>query len=525
MSDPVKDTIDGAPEYQAKSIDLKAAKLSQRDALLSVADAAQVWRTPEGETYATVPVAGHVEHHAIKSQSFKDWLLSTLARDYCQNGRPAAANSNTIRDVMAAIEARAFTGERHKAALRVAGHNGSIYIDLGGSDWSAVEVDRDGWRIVSRPPVPIVRARKTAAFPMPTKPGSLLPLRRLLDRLSDDDFVLLVAWALGALYPSGPFAILTLSGEQGSGKSTMARLARRLTDPTSGDLLQPPGDDRDLIAAARNNRVLAFDNISALRADLADAICRISTGGELGGRALFSDHEQATFRADRPIILNGIPDLASRGDLASRSILLRLLPLISRKTESDIAVETEAALAPAFGALLDALSAALKAMPSTPTPNVRMADWARLIVAAEPALGWRSGTFLGALSRNASIAAGALVEGDLVASAIRTFAADNQSGWRGRMSELLATLSEAIPDQAKRSGDWPANARWFSDRLKRCAPALRGMGIHVTTREAASGTMVEIAPLAPQALESEAGPHRANGTNGASGAKSQVYTL
>ena len=526
MSDgnDIKQALDQAPEYRPQPIDLNAAKLSQRDALLDVADAGTVWRTPEGETFATVPVAGHVEHHAVRSQNFRDWMLSTLACQYEQNGRPASANGNTIRDVLIAIEARAYTEARHKAALRVVKHGDSIFIDLGGANWEAVEVQRTGWRIVPCAPVPIIRARKTAPFPIPAKPGDLAPLRRILGQLSDADFVLMIAWALGALYPIGPFPILILSGEQGSGKSTLARLARRLADPTHGDLLQPPGDDRDLIAAARNNRVLAFDNISSLKPDLADALCRVSTGGELGGRALFSDHDQATFAATRPIILNGIPDLASRGDLASRSVLLRLPPLDNRKTESDIAVEIEAALAPAFGALLDALAVALATMPNVPTPKVRMADWARLVVAAEPALSWRAGTFLAALSGNAAIATGALVEGDLVASAMRAFASDNAGGWRGRMSELRAVLSETIPQETRRSGDWPGNARWFSDRLRRVAPALRAMGVNVATRETSKGTIVEIAPLAPQRHETATECFAVNGASGANGANSQAST-
>ena len=66
---------------------------------------------------------------------------------------------------------------------------------------------------------------------------------------TDEEFTLFVAWCLGALLPRGPYPILILSGEQGSGKSTLARLAQRITDPVTGDLLQPPGDDRDLIAA------------------------------------------------------------------------------------------------------------------------------------------------------------------------------------------------------------------------------------------------------------------------------------
>jgi hypothetical protein len=50
--------------------------------------------------------------------------------------------------------------------------------------------------------------------------------------------------------------------------------------------MQPPREDRDLITAARNNHVLAFDNLSAVSAELADSLCRLATGGDIGGRLL-----------------------------------------------------------------------------------------------------------------------------------------------------------------------------------------------------------------------------------------------
>ena len=46
-------------------IDLKKEGLTQRDALLQVCDDATVWRSTEGEAFVTVPVDGHLEHHAV----------------------------------------------------------------------------------------------------------------------------------------------------------------------------------------------------------------------------------------------------------------------------------------------------------------------------------------------------------------------------------------------------------------------------------------------------------------------------
>ena len=255
-----------------------------------------------------------------------------LACRFTQGGRPAAVNENVMRDALGFVEARAMhTGATYPAALRSTEHDGAIYFDRGTDDWSVICVTARNWSIIPTSPIPILRSKRTAPFPTPAPHGDFAPLRRLLEHLDDDTFTLFVAWCLGALLPNGPHPILVLSGEQGSGKSTLARLAQRIADPIRGDLLQPPGNDRDLIAAAKSNRVLSFDNLSGISPDLADSMCRLATGSEIGGRALYSDHDTASFAACRPLVINGIPDLAARADLADRSIVLRLANLPARR--------------------------------------------------------------------------------------------------------------------------------------------------------------------------------------------------
>ena len=325
--------------FESSIVDLKEAGLSQREALLSVCDRAEMWQSPDGDVYASVPVENHVEHYELVSPAFRSWMLTELARSFHHNGRPASTTESTVRDARMSLEARALEANlKHATGLRVVEHEGVTYIDGGTPDWSAIAISGEGWEIVPRPPIPILRGKKADAFPDPAMPGDFGPLRVLLGHLDDSTFILFISWCLGALSAVGPYPILILGGEQGSGKSTLARLAQRLTDPTTGDLLQPPKDDRDLVAAARKRRVLAFDNISSLSSDLADSLCRLATGSEIGGRALFTDHDTATFSACRPIILNGIPDLAARGDLAERAITLRLGKLSTLITERDVAV-------------------------------------------------------------------------------------------------------------------------------------------------------------------------------------------
>ena len=62
-------------EFDQNSIELKEAGLSQRDALPQVSDKAEIWRSPDGKTHASVPVGDHFEHHRLNSRSFRDWML------------------------------------------------------------------------------------------------------------------------------------------------------------------------------------------------------------------------------------------------------------------------------------------------------------------------------------------------------------------------------------------------------------------------------------------------------------------
>ena len=78
------------------------------------------------------------------------------------------------------------------------------------------------------------RRTKTAEpLPEPVKGDAgkgLSTLSRFLN-MGEGDFVLCVAWLLASLRDTGPYPLLVLTGEQGSAKSTAAKLLRSLVDP------------------------------------------------------------------------------------------------------------------------------------------------------------------------------------------------------------------------------------------------------------------------------------------------------
>jgi hypothetical protein len=59
---------------------------------------------------------------------------------------------------------------------------------------------------------------------------------------------------------------------------------------------------------------------------MADALCRLATGGGYAIRRLYTDADEALFEAQRPVLLTGIEELPLRGDLIDRALMLTLPP-------------------------------------------------------------------------------------------------------------------------------------------------------------------------------------------------------
>ena len=163
--------------------------------------------------------------------------------------------------------------------------------------------------------------------------------------------------------------------------------------PLSGN----PKDKADLITEANNNWVVALDNLSYLSADISDALCRLSTGGGIKARKLYTDIEEMSVNIQRPVILNSINEIVLRGDLIERCIFIEL-PVVEdskRKSEREFWNRFEQVRPKIFGALVNALSVALKNLSTTKLERLpRMADFALLATSVECAFGWQDGDFM-----------------------------------------------------------------------------------------------------------------------------------
>jgi hypothetical protein len=256
--------------------DVPAKRTSQSARLVQVArDTGAEWFHDDDQAYVRVSVSDHFETYPLRSRVGRGWLqrLFFAATEGCPSAQSMA-------DALHSLEALALCGPDHRVHVRVAAMEDGIYIDPGDPTWQVVHISATGWRRVSDAPVRFRRPKAFMALPSAQVGGTVTALRPFVN-LSDDDFVLFVAWLTAALRGRGPYPVLIVNGDEGAAKSTLARIAKALIDPQTPLLRTAPRDPRDLMIAAEHNHLLAFDNLSGLSDWLSDALCRFGDGWRL----------------------------------------------------------------------------------------------------------------------------------------------------------------------------------------------------------------------------------------------------
>ena len=471
---------------KARKAALPQEDQTQSQRLVELAVEADLFHDLDGNPFATFKVDEHYETWQVKSKGFKNHLKH---RFYQETSRPPSAQA--IQDALGVIEAKAqFEGKEKTVHIRVAGKDDSIYIDMTNDRWEVIEVNPSGWQIIQHPPVKFRRTKGMAPLPYPTDNGSLEALRQYLNLLNPEDFRLIVGWLISVLKGTGPYPVLVLTGEQGSAKTTVGRILKALVDSATSPLRTTPKEVRDLMIAANNGWVIAFDNLSGLPIWISDAICRLATGGGFSTRTLYEDDEESIFNATRAIILNSIDDIVTRHDLADRSIIINLKPIPAdqRMTEKDLWDNFNDDAPGILGALLSAVSCALRNIGATKLDRLpRMADFATWVVAAEGSLPWEPGEFMKQYDSNASEAVELALDADILATAVRSLMVVNKNGWKGTATELLKYLNDKAEEQTKRQKQWPKAANALMSKLKRSATALRTSGIEIETSRDSHG--------------------------------------
>jgi hypothetical protein len=408
---------------KSKGIDTEGEGKSPKvfDLLMTIVSELHLFKEDNefGATYADVTIDGVRRTYKVRSSDFKAWLTGELYRRF-----EKPANSEAMETCLKICEAQSMT-TIGKVWFKTATHDGKVYLDLCNDHWQAIEVSKDGWRVVDSVDLPVrfIRSPVQRELPIPnrenytnlenytittqletspraknvvnvvnvvnsqSKSGKKNRLNKLWELLpfAPESQPLVIAWLLSCLVPTGEKPILVLSAPKGSGKSTIARFLVNLIDSTKADLLPSVGDRRALAVQSRHRWIFAYDNLTYLSVEQQDALCCTSTGAGYMERKLFTDDEVNFVEYRRPQILTSVDLVPTRSDLLDRCLLVKLNPIpeCDRKTAEELEALFTASRSEILGALLDLLSVALGNLDSVNQPLQRMASFHKLGLAAK----------------------------------------------------------------------------------------------------------------------------------------------
>lgn len=109
----------------------------------------ELWHSPDQDGFITIEVNGHRENHSLKTKHVRRWMSKQF---YEEEGK--VPHNQALQDALSLLEGKAtFEGAEYPVYIRIAGHEGNIYIDIGDESWDAIEVTPNGWQIIPEAPV------------------------------------------------------------------------------------------------------------------------------------------------------------------------------------------------------------------------------------------------------------------------------------------------------------------------------------------------------------------------------------
>lgn len=462
---------------------------SQVTQLIEIGLSAELFcdRFGDAKPYASVEVNGHTETMLAEGSAFRDYIAASyFAGSGKGAGRAALADAQTTLAAYAKASAR-----RHPVYLRVGKDSaGNIVLDDGSAAHGAYVITPRGWSHRAAAPVRFRRPATMREYPRPAASDFARLWRHV--NVREQDQPLIAGFMLAALNPDGPYPPLLMTGEQGSGKTANTRAIKALIDPAGGSV-RAARDVSSLIVTASHGWLVTADNTSGVTPEMSDLICVFATGGGFTDRKLYTDNDECLIELQRPVILNGIDEIASRPDLGERAIHCEVPRLETRQTEADLGSAFVGDGPHIFGALLDGVSLALADFRDIDIgPLPRMADFAKWAAAGMPALGFTADQFVEAYRSNQSQGASAGLEASAVAQAVEDFLESHAGHWLGSSVDLLRQLGYTVGEYERRLQAWPKSAKGLINALRRIAPALRGRGIELRHFRGRDGRFIEL---------------------------------
>lgn len=264
-------------------------------------------------------------------------------------------SASMVDNVIEAVQALAKHYAKHvDTNVRCYFKDNALYYDLRDSLGRVAIINANGLEIKEQdiPCLPLYRKGMATLIPSHNTWQLLLDNLNLAFKDQDDNEIpkhkidMIIKVVTTALFFEHiPKPILCIIGDEGSGKTTLANIVKKIIDPEDETLLKQnetislPKEDKDFKALVKTDYCLAFDNLNKISKDISDLLCRLSTGGKITHRALYTDVSQSSVNIRRAIILTARHIPSQESDFLDRVIMFRCERIDKTKirTEEELA--------------------------------------------------------------------------------------------------------------------------------------------------------------------------------------------
>jgi len=278
-------------------------------------------RTTIDEKFVDIKI-GSQEFNIYISKDFKDKYGTVLRNQYLKD----------ISEIMKGTAVH--DGPEFNLDVRITkSGNKSIHYDL--RCGKIVHIFEHDWEIID-PPYPMFkkfRHQKEQCLPVKSSINEFENIDQFINIDNEEQKFLFKVNLITCFIPGFPHPIEFLHSEQGSAKSTLTKIKKGLVDPSILNSISL-SKDNDLIQAVSHHYFPTFDNLSGLKKNTSDLLCRFVTGEGYSKRRLYTNDDDFIYQFMRCITLNGINQVATQPDLLDRGLIFELKRIPPEKLNS-----------------------------------------------------------------------------------------------------------------------------------------------------------------------------------------------
>ncbi|WP_243438177.1 hypothetical protein [Fundidesulfovibrio soli] len=480
-----------------------ARKTSTSQAFDTIMKGIKLFPDRSGMVYAKASVHNATAFMDVNGEQFENFLNAELYAATSEFPAPTSVKS--------AIRIATYLGKANPPEdvfLRFGVLNNVHMLDLRNSLGMVAEISPTGWTLTTTPRVNFLRLDGGLEIAAPSPSGNYL---QILDYLNlDEDGKLLTLPSMPLLMMVNlERPIIQFIGNEGSGKSTVAKRFRKLMDPACPEVNDAKADKRELALLLNDNAMPVLDNLTYLPKFVSDFYCAAFSGGGVQFRAHYTNAGVYRLHYRRGVVITAmeLPTLAR--DFLDRSIIVDMNRVQVFEEGSGECLEAmfELDRPKILGGMLDILVEAKKMLTKVTVKNLpRFTDFARYGAAIAEILGYGGQRYVDAIrASKQGPTQQARANADPVVAAFMALA---KSGVRfsGGSADLLSALGRYKPRSISGRTKWPESADQLGKAISRVKDELAEWDVFLETKNSKKGRRytVEYVPPAPEADNIEA---------------------